>query len=97
MERDLGLGGYIDSIARGKPLSEEGKCKIEREVNDFHSERMNSPPPTSSLEYWAQVSLRYPIVAQAIQKYLCIPASSATSERSVSKAGHIVRARRTKL
>ena len=44
VERDLVWAGYIDSIARGKPLSEEGKCKIEREVNDFHSERMNSPP-----------------------------------------------------
>ena len=97
VERDLVWGGYIDSTARGKPLSEEGKCKIEREVNDFHSERMNSPPQTSSLEYWAQASLRYPIVAQAAQKYLCIPASSATSERSFSKAGHIVRARRARL
>ena len=68
VERDLVWGGYIDSTARGKPLSEEGKCKIEREVNDFHSECMNSPPQTSSLEYWAQASLRYPIVAQATQK-----------------------------
>ena len=90
VERDLGWGGYIDSTARGKPLSKEKKCKIEREVNDFHSERMNSPPQTSSLEYWAQAPLRYPIVAQATPKYLCILASSATSERSFSKAGHIV-------
>ena len=98
VERDLVWGGYIDSRARGKPLSTEGKRrKIECEVNDFHSERRNSPPQTSFLEYWAQASLRYPIVAQAAQKYLCIPASSATSERSFSKAGHIVRARRARL
>ena len=97
VERDLVWGGYIISTARGKPLSKEGKRKIEREVNDFHSERINSPPETSSLEYWAQVSLRYPIVAQAAQKYLCIPANSITAERSFSKAGHIVRARRTRL
>ena len=97
VERDLVWGGYIDSTARGKPLSEEGKCKRDREVNDFHSERMNSPLQTSSLEYWAQASLRYPIVAQAAQKCLCIPASSVTSERSFSKAGHIVRARRARL
>ena len=97
VERDLVWGGYIDSTARGKPLSEKGKRKIEREVNDFHSERMNSPPQTSSLEYWAQASLKYPIVAQAAQKYLCIPASSVTSEHNFSKAGHIVRARRARL
>ena len=97
VERDLVWGGYIDSTARGKPLSEEGKHKIEREMNNFHSKWMNSPPQTSSLEYWAQASLRYPIVAQATQKYLCIPSSSAASERSCSKAGHIVRARRARL
>ena len=97
VERDLVWGGYIDSTARGKPLFQEGKRKIECEVNDFHSERMNSPPQTSSLEYWAQASLRYPIVAQAARKYLCIPASSATSECNFSKAGHIVRARRARL
>ena len=97
VEHDLVWGGYIDSTARGKLLSEEGKRKIEREVNDFHSERMNSPPQTSSLEYWAQASLRYPIVAQAAHKYLCIPPSRATSARSFSKAGHIVRARWARL
>ena len=78
-------------------MPKEGVDKIEREVNDFHSERMNSPPKTCSLQYWAQASLRYPIVAQAARKYLCIPASSATSERSFSKSGHIVRARRARL
>ena len=78
-------------------MPKEGVDKIEREVNDFHSERMNSPPKTCSLQYWAQTSLRYPIVVQAAKKYICIPASSATSERSFSKSGHIVRARRARL
>ena len=97
VERDLVWGGYIDCTARGQPLSEEGKHKIEREVNDFHFERMSSPSQTPSLKYWAQASLRYPIMTQAAQKHLCIPASNATSERSFSKAGHIVRARRARL
>ena len=78
-------------------MPKEGVDKIEREVNDFHSERMNSPSKMCSLQYWAQASLRYPIVAQAARKYLCIPTSSATSERSFSKLGHIVRARRARL
>ena len=97
VERDLVWGGYIDSSRRGKPMPKEGVDKIEREVNDFHFERMNSPPKTSSLQYLAQASLRYPIMAQAARKYLCIPASSATSERSFSRLGHIVRARRARL
>ena len=78
-------------------MPKEGVDKIEREVNDFHSEHMNFPPKMCSLQYWAQASLRYPIIAQAARKYLCIPASSATSERNFSKLGHIVRARRARL
>ena len=94
---DLVWGRYIDSSSRGKAMPKEGVDKIEHEVNDFHSERMNSPPKTSSLQYWAQASLRYPIVAQATRKYLCILASSATPECSFSKLGHIVRARWARL
>ena len=44
VERDLVWGECIDSSSRGKPMPKEGVDKIEREVNDFHSERMNSPP-----------------------------------------------------
>ena len=65
VEHDRVWGGYIDLSSRGKPLPWEGIAKIERKVNDFHSERMNSPPQTSSLKYRAQASLIYPIVAQA--------------------------------
>ena len=44
MERHLVWGGYLDSISRDQPMCKEGIDKMEREVNDFHSERMNSPP-----------------------------------------------------
>ena len=87
VERDLVWVGYINLSSRGEPLPWKGIAKIEREVNDFHSKRMNSPPQTSSLKCWAQASLRYPIMAQAAQKYLCIPTSNATSERNFSEGG----------
>ena len=90
-------GGYIDIRLAGQRLSQPAIEFIEHQVNDFHSERMNSPPKASSLEYWALASLRFPLVAQIARRYLCVPASSATSERSFSKAGHIVRARRARL
>ena len=93
VERDLMWSGYIDPNSRGKPLPQKKIDKIQCEVSDFHSERMKPPPKTSSLKYWAQTSLRYPIMTQATQKCLCIIARSSTSERSFSKAGHIVRAR----
>ena len=43
VERNLVCGGYIDSSSRGKQMPKEGVDKIEREVNDFHSECMNPP------------------------------------------------------
>ena len=49
VKHDLVWGGYIDPSNRVKPMPKEGVDKIEREVNDFHSERMNFPPKTSSL------------------------------------------------
>ena len=78
-------------------MPKEGIDKIERKVNDFHSERMKSPPQTSSLQYLTQASLRCPIVVQAAWKYICIPISSTTSECSFSKLGQIVIARRARL
>ena len=96
-EHDLVWGGYIDSSSRGQPMCKEGIDKIKCEVNDFHFEHMNSPPQTSSLQYWAQASLKYPIMAQAARRYLCIPTSSATSECSFSKLGYKVKARWARL
>ena len=68
-------------------MPQEGLYKIERKVNDFHSKQMNSPPQKFSPKYWAYASLKYSIVAQAAQKYLCISPSSAISKRNFSKAG----------
>ena len=51
VEHDLVWGVYIDANSRGKPMPKEGIEKIEREANDFHSERMNSPPQMCSLKY----------------------------------------------
>ena len=39
MDRDLVRGPYNDSSSRAKPMPKEGVDKIEREVNDFHSQR----------------------------------------------------------
>lgn len=51
---------------------------------------MNSTPKTSSPHFRAQESLRFPILAQVTQKYLCIPTSGAILEQGFSKEGHIV-------
>ncbi|XP_065664644.1 E3 SUMO-protein ligase ZBED1-like isoform X2 [Hydra vulgaris] len=52
---------------------------------------------TNVLEWWKIMKLQYPILSDYAQKYLCITASSATSERVFSTAGNVVTARRTTL
>lgn len=95
--RDYVWGGHLDSHTKGSPLSDAAKQAIRRQVNEFHGERVNNATRVTSLDYWSQASLRFPIVAHVARRCLSIPASSATSERSFSKTGHIVRARRARL
>jgi len=49
------------------------------------------------LEWWKIMKTQYPILSRFARKYLCIPASSATSERAFSTAGNVVTCRRTTL
>lgn len=95
--QDYVWGGHLNNHTKGSPLSDAAKQAIQRQVNEFHGERVNNAARVSSLDYWAQASLRFPIVAHVARRCLSIPASSATSERSFSKTGHIVRARRARL
>ena len=81
----------------GAMLPANAKVSTEKQVNEFNLERMNASGKVKSLVYWAEASRRYPIVAQVARQCLCVPASSASSERSFSKMGHILRARRARL
>ena len=47
------------------------------------------------LNWWKLMKPQYPILSTYARKYLCIPASSATSERAFSTAGNVVTSRRT--
>jgi len=40
--------------------------------------------------WWKENSARYPLLSQLARKYLCIPASTASSKRSFSTAGLII-------
>ena len=95
--RDYVWGGHLDEEMRSAALPANAKAAIEKQVNEFHLERMSASGKVNSLVYWAEASRRYPIVAQVARQCLCVPASSASSERSFSKTGHIVRARRARL
>jgi hypothetical protein len=49
------------------------------------------------LQTWRIIAPKYPLLAQLVPKFLCIPATSAPVERLFSAAGSLVSKRRTKL
>lgn len=45
-------------------------------------------------EWWKTREKKYPLVAALAKKYLCIPATSTSSERTFSTAGNIITSKR---
>ncbi|XP_072140743.1 E3 SUMO-protein ligase ZBED1-like [Dermacentor andersoni] len=48
-----------------------------------------------ALKWWKDNEPKFPLVAELAKKYMCIPASSASSERVFSTAGNIITAKRS--
>lgn len=48
-------------------------------------------------EWWKEKENKFPIISKLSKKYMCIPATSASSERCFSTAGNIVTAKRSSL
>ena len=78
--------------------AEATEAYIVRQADKYHDLRLKGKANAeSTLEWWAAHADEYPLVGAIARHTLCIPASSATSERSFSKTGHIHRQRRRKL
>ena len=90
------LAGLRDEDYTLLPASSTYK-RIEEDVHDFVVERMNLGREKDALGWWSRHMSRWPMVAAVARHSLCIPASSATSDRAFSKTGHIMRARRASL
>ena len=71
--------------------------RIARDVEEFMNERRGMGKEKDVLGWWARQMNRWPMVAAVARHTLCVPATSATSERAFSKTGHIVRAWRASL
>ena len=82
---------------KGEELFPSTKEVLRNHVDGFVAERNNPVHVKDPLDWWSRNAARWPIVAAVARHSLCVPASSATSERSFSKTGHIVRARRASL
>lgn len=80
------------------PILQQMRIANRRETKaqtEFHPEIHKYQEETDSgglsvLEWWRVNEVRYPLLSKVACQYLCIPASSATSERAFSAAGLIV-------
>ena len=76
-------------------MVEEG-LSIEDQLRLYkcHPKIFFKDPP---LVWWAQNQKSFPLVAKVARKFLCIPATSASSERVFSVAGRVIEKRRNRL
>ena len=47
------------------------------------------------LLWWKHYSVQFPNLSKLAQKYLCVPATSVSSERAFSTTGHIINSKRS--
>ena len=70
----------------------EAKCEVA-----LYCEEGLVPEDSDILEYWKTNRKKFPLLGRLARKFLCIPASSATSEQVFSRAGNAVSEQRTNL
>lgn len=70
----------------------EGMQELERYKLESCINRNDEP-----LTWWRNSSLRFPLLSKLAKQYLCIPATSAASERAFSSSGNIATHRRSTL
>ena len=97
---DLMLSLMDDPVDNDNPY-EEGTLKedIEYEVKVYNKFKVNGVKDKSFdiLKWWKDNSTMFPNLSIMVKQYLCVPASSTSSERSFSIAGNIVTERRNRL
>ena len=69
-----------------------GSSEVERYVHELQISRNDDP-----LKWWRNNECRYPCLSSLAKRYLCIPATSASSERVFSTSGNIVTQKRSTL
>ena len=77
--------------------NESLRQKIVIKVNSYLSQKKNKSDDFDLLGWWKDNENHYPYVAKTAKHYLCIPATSVTSERAFSTANNIVTKTRNRL
>lgn len=80
------------------PIFKKRKSEIvQDEIKTYLYDTAMASFSDSPLQWWKINHTRYPVLAKMARDYLAIPASSASSERTFSKAGLLITDRRTRL
>ena len=82
----------VDAIGQQVEAFCKERMGMKASADDVHN--LKGP---KALVWWGENDARFPVVAWVARHTLCVPASSASSERSFSKAGHILSVRRRRL
>ncbi len=90
------LSSYFKKTTQCQTAPLPIRNSIEKELN-VYLQTMEACPETNPLEWWRQHEAHFPQVAKLAKKYLCIPATSAPSERAFSTSGNIVTCQRSAL
>lgn len=85
-----------EAISRQSSSASSVPDQWSSELEQYFRLEYDSPQAWSN-EWWASHSARFPHVAMAARKVLCVPATSAAVERFFSCAGHVTRPLRNRL
>ncbi|XP_062312234.1 E3 SUMO-protein ligase ZBED1-like [Osmerus eperlanus] len=89
------LGSFFKKASDGTAALADREA-IEVELKSY-LQTMKVDGETDPLDWWRVYQANFPRVARLAQKYLCIPATSAPSERAFSIGGNIVTCHRSLL
>ncbi|XP_057216122.1 E3 SUMO-protein ligase ZBED1-like [Triplophysa rosa] len=92
----LKASGVVSASAATTSASSSLKEAIEGELKGYLS-TPNAESEVDPLGWWKVHEANFPRVSQLARKYLCIPATSAPSERAFSTGGNIVTCQRATL
>ncbi|CAI5691501.1 unnamed protein product [Oreochromis niloticus] len=87
-------GSYFKKAGQSTTQSQPSRASIELELSVY----FQTPGPDSEtdlLEWWKQHETNFPLVVRLAKKYLCIPATSSSSERAFSASGNIITRKRS--
>lgn len=88
------LGSYFKKAGQATTHSQPSRASIELELS-MYLQASGPDSETNPLEWWKQHEMNFPLVARLAKKYLCIPATSSSSERAFSASGNIITCKRS--